>query len=695
MGEVYRATDERLHREVALKLLKPEFVHDQDRLRRFKLEARAAAALNHPNIVAIHDIGDHEGHSYIVSEFLQGSTLRRHLLSGPLPLRQAVDYAQQIAQALAAAHEKHIVHRDLKPENIFITKDGRAKILDFGIAKLIAEDPDDPSAIGAMTTQTKVGSILGTVAYMSPEQLRGKPVDHRSDIFSFGAILFEMLSGKRAFTGETHVDTMTAVLKEEPPEIGTLRESIPDGYDEIVRHCLEKEPENRFQSAVDLAFALKNAPEASGRPTRKTRTRTRNARRALGAVATILALAGLGMFLGRRMASATNPDYKRLTFERGTVYSARFTSDGRSVVYSASWNGRPLQIYFSPAESVSARPLELNSASMLGLSRTNELALEVGGRHGSGLDFVGGTLARAPLSGGAPRELLSDVRWADWSPKGELAIVHHLPGHSRLEFPIGNVLYDTSGWVGNIRFSPDGSKIAFLDHPALYDDRGSVALIDTVGHRTTLSSGWDFEDGLAWSPSGNEVLFTASAKGPNRALWSVTLAGKQRKMLEVPGAFTLQDIAPDGRLLISLDESRLAMEWSDKNGAESRDLSWYDWSIAKDISRDGQWVFFEESSEPAGSNYAVGYRKTDGSPPIRLGDGSVGALSPDGKWAVAVFTGAPQHLVLMPTSAGQSRDLPVPGLTLQNERRIFCQTESTWSSMATKRAALAGLTRSM
>src|SRR3954468_2761495 len=285
MGEVYRATDERLHREVALKLLKPEFVHDQDRLRRFKLEARAAAALNHPNIVAIHDIGDHEGHSYIVSEFLQGSTLRRHLLSGPLPLRQAVDYAQQIAQALAAAHEKHIVHRDLKPENIFITKDGRAKILDFGIAKLIAEDPDDPSAIGAMTTQTKVGSILGTVAYMSPDQLRGKPVDHRSDIFSFGAILFEMLSGKRAFTGETHVDTMTAVLKEEPPEIGTLRESIPDGYDEIVRHCLEKEPENRFQSAVDLAFALKNAPEASGRPTRKTRTRTRNARRAFGAVA--------------------------------------------------------------------------------------------------------------------------------------------------------------------------------------------------------------------------------------------------------------------------------------------------------------------------------------------------------------------------------------------------------------------------
>jgi eukaryotic-like serine/threonine-protein kinase len=672
MGVVYRARDQRLGRDVALKLIRPELAHDQDRLRRFEYEARAAAALNHPNIVAIYDVDVHDGAPFIVSELLQGSTLRHHLLDGPMPLRQVLDYGQQIAHGLAAAHEKHIVHRDLKPENIFITKDGRAKILDFGIAKLLAEDPDDPHSMASMTTQTKTGSILGTVAYMSPEQLRAKHVDHRSDIFSFGAILYEMLTGKRAFSGETEVDTMTAVLKEDPAEISIVRTNVPAGFDQIVSHCLEKEPENRFQSANDLAFALKTAeelpPGRSGAHRRGTLTRTRKV--VPWAIAGGV-LAALGILIGAKMMPAPSPVYHRVTFEKGTVYSARFTSDGRSVVYGASWGGRPLQIYFSPAESVSARPLDFGSAHLLGLSRSNELALAMGGNHGSGLDFVGATLARAPLAGGSPREILGDVRWADWSPQGELAVVHHVPGHSRLEFPVGKVLYESSGWIGNIRFSPDGSQIAFMDHPALYDDRGSVAVIDLAGHRKTLSSGWEAEDGLAWNPNGDEIWFTAVEKGADRSLWSVDLKGKQRKVLAVPGAFTLQDIAADGRVLLSLDNSRVVMEWTSKSSTDSRDLSWYDWSIAKDISNDGQWVLFEESSEPAGSNYAVAYRKIDGSLPIRLGDGTVGGLSPDGKWAVAVFTGAPQHLILMPTAAGEPREFSVPGLNLQNGAAHF------------------------
>ena len=668
MGEVYRATDQRLGREVALKLLKPDIAHDQDRLRRFEYEARAAAALNHPNIVAIYDVDVHDGAPFIVSELLQGNTLRRLLQDGPLSLRQISDYGQQIAQGLAAAHEKHIVHRDLKPENIFVTKDGRAKILDFGIAKLISHDATDPDAIAGMTTQTKAGSILGTVAYMSPEQLRAKPIDHRSDIFSFGAILYEMLSGKRAFIGETQVDTMTAVLKEDPPDISAVRESVPAGFDQIVRHCLEKDPQNRFQSATDLAFALRTAQET---PAKRLQSGDRPRRKYLFWATATLVFAALGIFLGSKWTPTSNPQFHRLTFERGTVYSARFTSDGRSVVYGASWNGHPMQLYFAPAESVSARPLDLGSAHLLALSRTNELAIEIGGNHGAGLDFIGGTLARAPLAGGSPREILGDVRWADWSPKGELAVVHHLPGHSRLEFPVGNVLYETTGWIGNIRFSPDGTEIAFLDHPALYDDRGSVAVVDLSGHRQTLSSGWESEDGLAWSPSGNKVYFTAVENGYDRALWNVDLHGKQRKALAVPGGFTLQDISPDGRILLSLDNSRLAMQWTGKTASDSRDLSWYDWSIAKDISSDGQWVLFEESSEPVGSNYAVAYRKIDGSLPIRLGEGSVGGLSPDGKWAVAVFTGNPQHLVLMPTAAGEPRDLAVPALKLQNGAAHF------------------------
>jgi len=263
MGEVYRARDERLARDVALKLLKPSFAHDQDRLRRFEQEARAAAALNHPNIVAIYDIDFHEGAPYIVSELLEGQTLRQRLLQGPLTARQAADYGVQIAQGLVAAHDKRIIHRDLKPENLFITRDGRIKILDFGIAKLTLSDAVEDRSMASMTTQTKAGSVLGTVAYMSPEQLRAKPVDARSDIFSMGAILYEMLAGHRAFAGETEVDTITAVLKEDPPEIVITGQNIPAAFEQMVRHCLEKEPENRFQSARDLAFALSTSSDTT------------------------------------------------------------------------------------------------------------------------------------------------------------------------------------------------------------------------------------------------------------------------------------------------------------------------------------------------------------------------------------------------------------------------------------------------
>ena len=317
----------------------------------------------------------HNGAPYIVSELLQGQTLRQRLFNGPLALRQATDCGIQIAQGLVAAHEKRIVHRDLKPENLFITRDGRVKILDFGIAKLTLPEIREDRSLATMTTQTKSGSVLGTVAYMSPEQLRGKPVDHRSDIFSFGAVLYEMLTGKRAFSGETHVDTMTAVLKEEPPEMTLARQSIPATFEQIVRHCLEKEPENRFQSARDLAFALSTLSEIStskripGFSVRKSRFR-----KSLPWLAAALLVAAVGVLLGGILKPASSLEYRRLTFERGTIYSARFTSDGRSMVYGASWNGRPLQVYFTPADSASARPLDLTSAHLLAISRSNELA---------------------------------------------------------------------------------------------------------------------------------------------------------------------------------------------------------------------------------------------------------------------------------------------------------------------------------
>jgi len=658
MGEVFRARDDRLARDVALKIVRPAASNDQDRLRRFEQEARAAAALNHPNIVAIYDIGMHAGTPYIVSELLEGQTLRERLFDGALPIRQVTDYALQIVQGLMAAHEKHIVHRDLKPENLFITKDGRVKILDFGIAKLLPSEETHVRVSTTMTTQTKSGLVLGTVAYMSPEQLRARPVDHRSDIFSFGAILYEMLGGTRAFKGETNVDTITAVLKDEPVEITEVRPNVPAAFEPIIAHCLEKEPENRFQSARDLAFALSTLSNVTGTRTAAQPTvDVRSRRRLWWGLAVVLLTAAIGIALGFKIHAPVNPSYRRLSFERGTIYSARFASDGRSVLYGASWNGQPLKLYTTSSESPLEHALDLSDAHLLAVSPSNELAVELHGNHGSRREFIDGTLARAPLAGGAPREILEGVRWADWAPDGELAVVHHVNGSSRLEFPVGKVLYETHGWISHVRVSPQGDKIAFLDHPALWDDRGTVDVVDTKGTRSVLSPEWESEDGLAWSPGGDELWFTAIEGGYNRALWAVGSSARQRKILSGPGGLTLQDIAGDGRVLITFDNERLAMEAAGQDGKAVRDLSWYDWSIAKDLSKDGQSVLFEESSEPAGPHYAVALRNLDGSPPIRLGDGSPGGLSPDGKWAIAVFTGAPEHVTLLPTGAGEPRDI--------------------------------------
>src|SRR5580700_4664689 len=264
MGEVFRARDERLGRDVALKLIRPASSGNPDHLRRFELEARAAAALNHPNIVAIYDVGFSDGTPYIVCELLEGKTLRKRLAEGALPVRLAVEYSLQIVQGLIAAHDHRIVHRDLKPENLFVTSDGWVKILDFGVAKLQSSPEDSARSVEELTTVTQSGAVIGTVAYMSPEQLRGKPVDPRSDIFSIGAILYEMLTGRRAFRGETEVDTITAILREDPPEINLEQSGVPESFQQVVRHCLEKEPENRFQSARDLAFALETLASASG-----------------------------------------------------------------------------------------------------------------------------------------------------------------------------------------------------------------------------------------------------------------------------------------------------------------------------------------------------------------------------------------------------------------------------------------------
>lgn len=666
MGEVFRARDERLGRDVALKLIRPASSNNPDHLRRFEQEARAAAALNHPNILAIFDVGFEGAAPYIVSELLEGKTLRERLNEGAIPLRQAVAYALQIAQALVAAHERHIVHRDLKPENLFITRDDRIKILDFGVAKL-QNAMEENRAVESLTTVTKHGAVIGTVAYMSPEQLRSKAVDHRSDIFSFGAILYEMLTGRRAFRGETEVDTMTAVLREEPPAANLDGAAIAAAYQDIIRHCLEKEPDNRFQSSKDLVFALQtlsgSAPlkAASSFRTRSPKSWAWTLIAFMGAAVLVLITAPLWR------VPTSSPNFTRLTFENGTIYAARFAPDGQSIVYAAAWNDRPVQLFSTVGNSLLAQPLAFGDANLLGISRTNELALALHGIHNGQLETMNGMLARAPIAGGSPREVLPDIRWADWDGSGKLAVVHSVNGHSRLEYPVGNVLYQSPGWISHIRFSPIGDKIAFMDHPALWDTRGVVSLVDTAGHVRTLTREWDCEHGLAWRPDGKEVWFSAIEKGNGLNLMAVDLLGKLRTVVALPSSLHLQDIASDGRVLVTLNSTRLDMAYTSVEQAQDVELSYHDENSVRDISSDGQFVLFEDSSEAAGPGYAVLMRRVDGSLPVRLGEGSAGGISPDGKWALSVSTGNKPQVTLLPIGPGQPRTLAVTGVQhLQN-----------------------------
>ena len=660
MGEVFRARDERLGRDVAIKLIRPASSDNPDHLRRFELEARAAAALNHPNILAIFDVGFDGTIPYIVSELLEGKTLRQRLNEGAIPLRHATTYALQIAQALIAAHERHIVHRDLKPENIFLTQDDRIKILDFGVAKLQAA-VEDNRAVESMTTVTKHGAVIGTVAYMSPEQLRAKPVDHRSDIFSFGAILYEMVTGRRAFRGETEVDTMTAVLREEPAASNLQDAAIPAGFQDIIHHCLEKEADNRFQSAKDLAFALQSLSGSGPVKTYTSRTRKRTdlAWILAGVLAVALILLLVAQYLHRPAAPLA---YTRLTFEDGTIYAARFAPDGQSILYAASWNDRPMRLFSTVGNSLLSQPLDLSDANLLAISRSNELALVLHGIRNGQMETMNGMLARAPIAGGSPRELLSDVRWADWDPAGKLAVVHNVDGHSRLEYPIGNVLYESPGWISNIRFSPQGDKIAFMDHPALWDTRGLLSVSDTAGHVRTMTREWDNERGLAWRPDGKEIWFSAVEQGNNLNLMAVNLSGKLRTVLDLPSSINLEDIANDGRVLVSLNSRRLDMAYTSLDQQQDMDLSYHDDNSVRAISNDGQFVIFEDSSEAAGVGYAVMMRKLDGSLPVRLGEGSAGGVSPDGKWALSVSTSKPTRLTLLPIGPGQPRPIPLTGL---------------------------------
>jgi eukaryotic-like serine/threonine-protein kinase len=657
MGEVYRARDTRLERTVAVKILPESLATDQDRLQRFEQEARILSTLNHPNLLAIYDVGSQRGIHYLVSEFLEGQTLRDLLIQGPLPARKATDYGLQIAKGLASAHEKSIIHRDLKPENIFVSSDGRVKILDFGLAKLSASGQQN-NAGATLTVQTVPGVVLGTVGYMSPEQVRGQPADARSDLFALGTILYEMLSGSRAFQGATPADTMTAILKEDPPPAPNGHQ-IPLPLESIVGHCLEKNPQQRFQSAQDVAFNLELLSHSSGSraavaapPDRLPRGRW-----SLLAGVGVVAVAMAAFFAGEFVHNPAKPAFHQLTFQRGRVLQARFSPDGQTIVYSAAWNGLASDIYSTRADRPGARSLDIKGGQLLSVASTGDLAVLVK-TSPLGTFADSGTLALLPLSGGAPREVAERVLYADFSPDGtQLAIVRDQGPRNRLEYPVGKLIYEFTGWLSHPRISPGGDRIVFVEHPEPNDTYGSLVVMDLSGKRTVLKSGAYEVIDPAWNPRGDEVWYTTTETGGQRSIHAVDLKGKERVLLEVPGNLVLKDVFHDGRVLLIRESQRREANGIVSEAASERDFSWFDWTFPSDISPDGSTFVFHEAGAGGGRDFALFLRKTDGSPPIQLGTGNGGFLSPDGKWVLCLQAHSPAQVLLLPTGVGEARQV--------------------------------------
>jgi Tol biopolymer transport system component/predicted Ser/Thr protein kinase len=684
MGEVYRARDLRLARDVAVKVLPEEFFEGEERRQRFEREAKLLAALNHPGIAAIYSFEEIPSSSssssrhILVMELVDGETLRERITAGALPVRKAVELGVQIASGLAAAHESGIVHRDLKPENIVLTKDSRAKILDFGLAKqraVAGEDTKSPTLAKA----TDAGTLLGTVGYMAPEQVRGLPADARSDIFAFGCVLFEMLTGRRAFKGDSAIETMNAILKEEPAEPDVSGAKIPSELDRLVRHCLEKNPAERFQSARDLAYDLEAVAGSSASGRTAAPAASRDGRRwapaaaiAVGLLA-VAAAFSVGLWKGKRSVAGV-ASFAQLTFRQEPIFKARLAPDGKTVVYSAAPSGNAPEIFSLRSDYPGASPRSLGAGQLLSISSRGELALLTHARY-KGHSLFEGTLARMPLEGGAPREILDGVREADWSPDGsDLAVIRDVGGKDRLEFPAGKVLAETGGYFSEPRFSPRGDRIAFFQHPFKFDDRGEVAVVDLAGEKTVLSEGYWGEEGLAWSPAGDEVMFSAGNAYNNFRVYAVSLAGKRRVALESAGGLTIHDIRVDGRWLATRDDFFREMQVLAPGQARERDLSWLDLSDPAALTPDGKTLLFMEESGSVGVNYAVCLRQTDGSPVVRLGEGAALDLSRDGKWALAAVPTTPPQLLLYPTGAGEPRKLERGGLVSYESGQFFPDT---------------------
>ncbi len=670
MAEVYRARDSRLGREIALKVVNESLASNPDLVRRFEQEARIAGSLNHPNVVVVYDVGVHDGAPYLVTELLEGESLRQRMTRGRVPPATALDWGIQLAHGLAAAHRRGIVHRDVKPDNVFIVAGGQVKLLDFGIAKLAEEVRGGPHGMMDATVTpagagTRTGSVLGTPGYMSPEQVRGDPVDSRTDIFSLGAVLHELLSGERAFPGASLVESGYAILNQDPP---ALPPAFPPAVGQVVLRCLQKEPERRLQSAEDLAFALELVRSPTSPAPRVARGRRRLVVPLLLAVTVLSAAATAGVWRWRASSGeAPRPELAQVFYRLGAVRAARFAPDGR-VIFSASFDGKSEEVFAKTSASIEPQSLGVTDALLLGVSSSGDLALLLEPRFSRAFSMHG-TLARVGGVGGTPRELVERVEFADWSPSGELAVVRNVGPTSRLEFPVGKVLAESSGWISNPRFSPTGDRIAFLYHPLFNDDMGEPRVVDLQGKSKVLGPRWPRVLGLAWSPDGSEVLFTAGTIVRN-TLVAVSDDGRQRELYTSPADLRLEDVARDGTALATEQIERTELGFSTAGRADQSTLTWGNWANwVATVSDDGRVLFSESvplAPEPGPSPAQPVWtllRRWDRSSAQILGRGTPLDLSLDGRSALVVSPDR-RALSAVPIGPGETRPVQIHGMEI-------------------------------
>ncbi|MFT3707051.1 MAG: protein kinase [Archangium sp.] len=691
MGVVFRARDTRLGREVALKTLPPENVTDPARLQRFEAEARAASALNHPNVLAVFDVGREGETPYLVTELLVGETLRERLKTGPLPARKTIELGMQVAQGLAAVHEKGIVHRDLKPENLFLTKDGHLKILDFGVARTL-EGATPPTGTLPITQS---GAVMGTAGYMSPEQVRGRPADARSDLFALGAILSECLSGVMAFPGETPVERGYAILNTDPQPV-TI--AAPSALIRVIHRCLEKDASQRFQHARDLHFALEaitdsgsgNALSTGGFVAPSTRWPTVAI---IGLVASLLFAAfavsqtsqpavvpsppappSVPVVVGAPAGAPAlkGPVSKRVSYRNGSIINARFTADGRGVTYAGAFEHSPLKVFSGVLDGPELRTASGPATVLFDVSAKDELALgqfsEDAMHKGSGM-----VLSRGSLAGGAARPLYENVLWADFGP-GELMVLNRIVDSKFvIECPPGNVIASSSEALSRARLSPDGKYVAFMRQPVVGDDRGTVEIIDRTGRPVAQSQAAWTLDGIAWNADGSEVWFSAGYDDVARRIYALSLTGQQRELFSAPGSLRIFDVDPKGRILAVSGFTRSRMFGKVNGDASERSLSWLDGSMPLDISNDGKALLFLEGFGPASTEVQTWLRRFDqeDDTPVLLGLGWGRALSPDRRWAIVSPKAPFNTLRLVPTGAGTGRDLPAGDFQAITHVRFF------------------------